>query len=182
MNEKLIGIPDDVVLSKIYLIRDKKVMLDKDLSELYGVEVKRLNEQVNRNIDKFPDDFMFQLNESEWSVLKSQFATSSWGGIRKLPFVFTEHGVLMLSSVLNSKTAIQINIQIIRIFIRIRQMLFDNTELRLEIEKITKKLDNQGKNMEVVFQYLDELQEKTEKLDRKLGSGKSNLGFQISNK
>lgn len=157
-------------------------MLDKDLSELYGVEVKRLNEQVNRNIDRFPDDFMFQLNESEWSVLKSQFATSSWGGIRKLPFVFTEHGVLMLSSVLNSKQAIRVNIHIMRVFTRVRQMLFDNTELRLEIEKFRKKLDNQDKNMEIVFQYLDELQEKTDKVDRKIDYSKGNIGFQIGNK
>ncbi|WP_316813853.1 ORF6N domain-containing protein [Pedobacter heparinus] len=182
MTEKQIGLPDEVVLSKIYMIRDQKVMLDKDLSELYDVEVKRLNEQVNRNIDRFPDDFMFQLNESEWSVLKSQFATSSWGGTRKLPFAFTEHGVLMLSSVLNSKQAIQVNIHIMRIFTKVRQMLFDNTDLRLEIEKIKQKLNNQGKNMEIVFQYLDELQQKTDKLDRKIDSGKKNMGFQIGNK
>lgn len=182
MTEKTVGLPDELVLSKIYLIRDQKVMLDKDLSELYGVEVKRLNEQVNRNIDRFPDDFMFQLNESEWSNLKSQFATSSWGGTRKLPFAFTEHGVLMLSSVLNSKQAIQVNIHIMRIFTRVRQMLFDNTEIRLEIEKIKHKLNNQGKNMEIIFQYLDELQEKTDKFNNKINPGNKHIGFQIGSR
>ncbi|WP_232456860.1 ORF6N domain-containing protein [Pedobacter psychrophilus] len=98
--------PDEIVMNKIYFIRNQKVMLDDDLSELYGVETKRLNEQVKRNIDRFPEDFMFQLNDEEFNDLKSQIATSSWGGRRKPPFAFTEHGVLMLSSVLNSKLAI----------------------------------------------------------------------------
>lgn len=103
--------------------------------------------------------------------MKSQFATSSWGGIRKLPYVFTEHGVLMLSSILNSEKAIQTNIQIIRIFTKIRQMLVDTTELSLDVEKIKKKIDNQGKNIELVFQYLDELLEKkdTKKEREKIG-------------
>ena len=105
---------------------------------------------------------MFQLNEKEWEILKSQFVTSSWGGKRKLPFVFTEHGVLMLSSVLNSKQAIAVNIQIMRIFTRMRQMLLDNVEVRLAIEKLEKKTDNNTKNIELVFQYFDELVEKKE--------------------
>jgi len=138
-------------------------MIDSDLAELYGVETRRLNEQVARNIDRFPDDFMFRLNDNEFEVLMSQIATSKRGGRRKLPYVFTEHGVLMLSSVLNSKQAIQVNIQVMRIFTRIRQMLTDNTELRLEIEKIKNKLDNHDKNIELVFKYLDELLEKQEK-------------------
>ncbi len=135
-------------------------MVDSDLAELYGVETRRLNEQVARNIDRFPEDFMFRLNDKEFEGLKSQFATSKRGGRRKLPYVFTEHGVLMLSSVLNSKQAIQINIQVMRIFTRIRQMIIDNTELRLEMEKIKSKLDKQDKNMEVVFRYMDELSKK----------------------
>jgi hypothetical protein len=159
MPKKLI-IPDEIIMNKIFYIRDQKVMLDSDLAELYGVETRRLNEQVARNIDRFPDDFMFRLNDKEFESLMSQFATSKRGGRRKLPYVFTEHGVLMLSSVLNSKQAIQVNIQVMRIFTRIRQMFIDNTELRLEIEKIKTKLDNQDKNMEVVFRYLDELLEK----------------------
>src|SRR5665811_240024 len=112
----IIAIPEEVIMSKIYLIRGQKVMLDSDLAELYGVETRRLNEQVKRNIDRFPEDFMFQLMEPEFENLKSQIATSSWGGRRKLPFAFTEHGVLMLSSVLNSNLAIKVNIQIMRIY------------------------------------------------------------------
>lgn len=111
-------------------------MLDIDLSKLYGVETRRLNEQVKRNKERFPDDFMFQLTENEVKILMSQIATSSWGGPRKLPYAFTEHGVLMLSSVLNSHKAIQVNIQIMRIFTNFRKLLYDNTELRLEIETI----------------------------------------------
>lgn len=116
----------------------------------------------NRNIDRFPKDFMFEMTEKELQNWRSQIASSNSDkmGLRYLPFCFTEQGVAMLSSVLNSKKAIAVNIQIIRIFTKIRQMLVDNTELRLEIEKIKKKLDNHGKNMEVVFRYLDELLEK----------------------
>ena len=155
-------IPDEIVMNKIYFIRDQKVMLDRDLAELYEVETRRLNEQVKRNIDRFPEDFMFQLTKEEFENLKSQIATSSWGGRRKLPFVFTEHGVLMLSSILNSERAINVNIQIMRIFTRVRQLLTDNLSVKLEIEEIKKKLENQDKNIELVFSYLDELIEKQE--------------------
>ncbi|WP_025145381.1 ORF6N domain-containing protein [Pedobacter jeongneungensis] len=159
-------IPDNIVVNKIYEVRGLKVMFDSDLAELYGVETKRLNEQVGRNPDRFPDDFMFQLTDEEWLNLKSQIATSSWGGRRKLPFVFTEHGVLMLSSVLNSKQAIQVNIQIVRIFTRIRQFIIDSGELKLEIEEIKQKVSNQDKNIELVFTYLDKL------IDKKIGPRK----------
>ncbi|NII85975.1 MULTISPECIES: ORF6N domain-containing protein [unclassified Pedobacter] len=159
-------IPDNIVVNKIYELRGLKVMLDSDLAELYGVETKRLNEQVGRNPDRFPKDFMFQLTDDEWLNLKSQFATSSWGGRRKLPYVFTEHGILMLSSVLNSKQAIQVNIQIVKIFSRIRQFIFDNGELKLEIEEIKKTLNNHDKNIELVFTYLDRL------IDKKIGPRK----------
>src|SRR5690606_4530278 len=110
-------------------------------AELYGIETRRLNEQVNRNIDRFPEDFMFQLDEQEFKYLMSQIATSKRGGRRKLPYVFTEHGVLMLSSVLNSKQAIEVNIQVMRIFTRIRQMLVDNAEIRLEVEESKNTLE-----------------------------------------
>jgi hypothetical protein len=154
MSTEISLIPDDVVINKIYFIRNQKVMLDRDLAELYSVETKRLNEQVKRNLSRFPEDFMFQLSEIEFQNLKSQFATSSWGGIRKLPYVFTEHGVLMLSSVLNSEKAIQTNIQIMRIFTKIRQMLVDTTELRLDVETIKKKIENQGKILNSFFNIL----------------------------
>jgi len=155
-------IPDEIIMNKIYLIRGQKVMIDSDLAELYGVETKRLNEQVKRNASRFPIDFMFELTETEFKNLKSQIATSSWGGRRKPPFVFTEHGVLMLSSVLNSEKAIKVNIQIMRIFTKVREFLTDNLSMKLEIEEVKKKLANQDKNIELVFKYLDELIEKQE--------------------
>ncbi|MCJ0741994.1 ORF6N domain-containing protein [Pedobacter montanisoli] len=166
---------DEVVINKIYEIRRQKVMLDSDLAELYQVETKRLNEQVRRNPDRFPEDFMFQLTENEWKNLKSQIATSSWGGRRKLPFVFTEHGVLMLSSVLNSSQAIQVNIQIVRIFTRLRKLLNEHSELKLEITDIKKHLQNHDKNIELVFTYLDELTEKKAAPRRRIGFKPDNL-------
>ncbi|WP_456377932.1 ORF6N domain-containing protein [Lutibacter sp.] len=168
MNKEIV-IPDEIISNKIYLIRGQKVMLDRDLAELYQVETRRLNEQVKRNRNRFPEDFMFELTKEEFSVLKSQNATSSWGGVRKNPKAFTEHGVLMLSSVLNSERAIGVNIRIIRVFTKIREMLTDNLSLKLEIEEIKKKLSNQGKNIELVFNYLDELMEKKEKPRAKIG-------------
>ncbi len=156
MENKII-VPDEKVMNQIYFIRDQKVMLDKELAELYQVSTGALNQAVARNLKRFPPDFMFQLNDEEWSILKLQIETSSWGGRRKLPYAFSEQGVAMLSGILNSDRAIAVNILIMRVFIRIRHMLTDNTELRLEIEKIKSKLDNQDKNMEIVFRYLDEL-------------------------
>src|SRR5476651_516639 len=133
-------IPDESLINKIYLIREQKIMIDSDLAELYGVETRVLNQAINRNIDRFPPDFMFQLNEGEWSNLKSQFVISSWGGRRKLPFVFTEHGVLMLSSVLNSARAIQVNIQVMRIFTRFRKHVLDHTEFSAQLKEMNKQL------------------------------------------
>ena len=155
-------VSEELISDKIYFIRNQKVMLDRDLAELYGVETRRLNEQVKRNLTRFPEDFMFQFDEIEFQNLKSQIATSSWGGRRTLPYVYTEHGVLMLSSVLNSERAIQTNIQIMRIFTKIKQLLLNTTEIKIDIIQIQKKLENQGKNIELVFSYLDELLEKKE--------------------
>jgi len=137
-------------------------LLDKDLAELYEVETRALNQAVSRNIERFPDMFMFQLTQNEFEILKSQFVISSWGGTRKLPFAFTEQGVAMLSSVLKSKKAIQVNIKIMMIFTKIREVLLDTLGLKLDIENIKKKLENQDKNIELVFSYLDELIEKQE--------------------
>jgi hypothetical protein len=160
--EENLLIPDEIITNKIYLIRNQKVMLDSHLAELYQVETKRLKEQVKRNLNRFPEDFMFELTKNEFENLRSQFATSSWGGSRYLPLVFTEQGVAMLSSVLNSDRAIAVNIKIIRIFTKMRALLTDNLSLRLEIEEIKKKVTNQSKNIELVFSYLDELIDKKE--------------------
>lgn len=158
---------EEKIVNKIYLIRGKKVMLDRDLAELYGVETKVLKQQVKRNIERFPEDFMFFLSQNEFDNLRSQIVTSSWGGTRYLPMVFTEQGIAMLSSVLKSARAIQVNIQIMRIFTKVREMLADTISLKLEIEEIKKKLQNQDKNIELVFSYLDELISQKEKLSVK---------------
>ncbi len=155
-----VAIPDEIITSKIYLIRDKKVMLDEDLAELYGVATGNLNKAVNRNINRFPDDFMFKVTKEEYDNLIFQFGTSNWGGRRKLPYAFTEQGVAMLSCVLKSERAITVNIQIMRVFTKVREILMDNISVRLEIEEIKNKLASQDKNIELVFSYLDELNEK----------------------
>lgn len=162
--ENEILLSEELISNKIYFIRNQKVMLDRDLALLYGIETKRLKEQVKRNISRFPEDFMFELTKEEFENWRSQFATSNSDrmGLRYLPSVFTEHGVLMLSSVLKSDKAIQTNIQIMRIFSKVRQMLLDTTDLKIDILQIQKKLENHDKNIELVFSYLDELSEKKE--------------------
>ena len=125
--------------SKILLIRGQKVMLDADLAELYEVETRRLNEQVSRNKERFPEDFMFQLTAEEFANLKSQFATSSWGGRRKLPYVFTEHGALMLGNVLKSERAVEVSIMIVRTFVHLRELVSSNNELSKKLDKLERK-------------------------------------------
>ena len=157
-------IPNEIISNKIYLIREVKVMLDKDLAELYGVTTGNLNKAVKRNIKRFPDDFLFQLKQEEFDILLFQFGIASWGGTRILPYAFTEQGVAMLSGILNSERAINVNIQIMRIFTKIRLMFTDTLSLKLDIEGIKKKLQNQDKNIELVFSYLDELITKQENI------------------
>ena len=171
MNNKELKLSDEVIVSKIYLIRGQKVMLDRDLAELYNVETKVLKQSVKRNIERFPEDFMFVMKNEELVNWRSQFVTSKSDkmGLRYAPYVFTEQGVAMLSSVLNSPKAIAVNIRIIRVFTKIRKMLTDNLNIKLEIEEIKKKLSNQNKNIELVFNYLDELIEKKEKPITKIG-------------
>ncbi|MFW6222186.1 MAG: ORF6N domain-containing protein [Bacteroidota bacterium] len=141
-------------------------MLESDLAELYGVETKRLNEQVKRNLDRFPEDFMFQLTETEFENLKSQIATSSWGGRLTLPYVFTEHGVLMLSSVLNSDLAIKVNIQIMRVYTKIRNMLATHQDLLLKFEQFETKLTDHDDKIMLIFEYLKQLEKsKQEELE-----------------
>lgn len=151
---KEISVPEEIIASKIFLIRSTKVMLDSDLAELYQVETKRLNEQVKRNLSRFPEDFMFQLDEEEWENLKSQNATSSWGGRRTPPFVFTEHGVLMLSSVLNSDRAIEVNIKIMRVYTKIKELLMTHKDLLLKMEEMEKKVSGQDDKISQIFNYL----------------------------
>jgi hypothetical protein len=161
-----VAVPDEVIMNKIYVIRDQKVMLDSDLAELYEVETKALKQAVKRNIDIFPKHFMFELTENEFASLRSQIVTSNTGrgGTRYLPMVFTEYGVLQLANVLRSLRAKQMSIRIIEVFVRLQKMLTDNMEMRLAIEKLEKKTENNTKNIEIVFKYFDELLEKKEEL------------------
>lgn len=165
-------IPQEIIENKIYLIRDKKVMIDRDLAKLYGVETKVFNLAVKRHIKRFPDDFMFQLTKDEFDNLRSQIETSRWGGRRYLPYVFTEQGVAMLSSIINSDRAIEVNIQIIRAFIKLREMLSTHEELRLRIEDMEKKYDSQFND---VFQAIKQLIELTIEPEKK---PKKEIGFQ----
>jgi hypothetical protein len=184
--------PIEIIENKIYIIRGQKVMLDKDLAWLYEVETKRLNQAVKRNIERFPEDFMFQLTKEEFDklmsenvtfkmgnkglrsqsatskedkILKSQIVTSSWGGIRKMPYAFTEHGVAMLSSVLRSERAIAINIQIIRIFNKLRNMAIGHKDLREELTELKNSFIKyaKGNNLELeeIYRQLDYLNDVT---------------------
>jgi phage regulator Rha-like protein len=146
-------IPAEVIMKKIYMFRGSKVMLDRDLADLYEIETKQLKRAVRRNISRFPDDFMFELSIEEFNNLRSQFGTSSWGGARYAPMAFTEHGVIMLASVLNSERAIQVNIQIVRIFTRMREILASHKELLLKLEKIAHKLAEHDDHILVIFEY-----------------------------
>ena len=156
---KALMIPDERVMNKIYLIRSKKVMIDRDLAELYQVETRVLNQAIRRNIGRFPEDFMFQLTDKEFENWKSQIVISKSEkmGLRKRPLAFTEQGVAMLSSVLNSETAIAVNIQIIRVFTRMRELLLTHKDILLQLEKIEKKLTSHDDDIALIFQYLKKL-------------------------
>ena len=155
---KTLMIPDELVMNKIYLIREQKVMLDRDLAELYDIKPIRLREQVKRNISRFPENFMFQLNEKEVNAMVSQNAIPSrkhLGGY--LPYAFTEHGVLMLANVLRSERAIQVSIRIIEIFVKIREMLLTHKDILLQLEKMEKKLTGHDEDIALIFEYLKKL-------------------------
>ena len=141
----------------IRVIRGQQVIIDRDLALLYGVETKRLNEQVKRNIERFPDDFMFQLNKEEVEILKSQNATSSWGGDRRLPYAFTEQGIAMLSSVLKSQTAVEVNIRIMRAFVSMRRFIATNAQLFQRLETIEYHQLEMKQHQEVTDKRIDEV-------------------------
>jgi hypothetical protein len=167
MNKEIIE-GDKLIARKIYILRGEKVMLDFDLAELYNVETKRLKEQVRRNLQRFPTDFMFELNTSELNVLRSQFATSKIeekrGGIRYAPMAFTEQGISMLSSILNSEQAIAVNIEIIRLFTRMRKIIMQNKDIMLKLEELEKRISKSEsrsekfeKEVQLIFQALKQL-------------------------
>lgn len=159
------------IVQKIYLIRGTKVMLDRDLAEMYGVETRRLKEQVNRNRERFPGDFMFELSVDEFAHWRSQFATSNADkmGLRHPPYAFTEQGVAMLSSVLRSERAIQVNIRIIRVYTRMKSLLLDNKELWLKMEKIEQALAKKDEEVQAIFKVLKNLLVKEEKPREPIG-------------
>jgi len=154
-------IPDELVMSKIYLFRGQKVMIDRDLAELYGVETKVLKQAVRRNLKRFPLDFMFELSKEEFTDLRSQSVTSSWGGSRYVPMAFTEHGVLMLSSVLKSDRAIELNIQIVRIFTKMREMLLTHKDLLIKLENLESTVSSNSDQLVVLFEHLKRLLEQS---------------------
>lgn len=153
-------VAEQKILNRIYVIRGQKVMIDEDLAEMYNVETRRLNEQVKRNVKRFPKDFMFALTQKEFENLKSQNATSSWGGRRKLPNAFTEQGIAMLSSILNSDTAIEVNIRIIRVFTKLREYALTHKEILLQLARLEKEVKGNSKDIENIFMVLRELLEK----------------------
>jgi hypothetical protein len=163
---KKFTLPTELIAKKIYLIRGQKIMLDRDLAELYGVETAQLKRAVRRNRNRFPDDFMFELTKSELDDLRCQFGTSKWGGTRYTPFAFTEQGVAMLSSVLNSDRSIEVNIQIMRTFTHLRSMLTTHEEVKHKIEEMEKRYDE---HFRIVFEAITQLIEEDEKPNKKIG-------------
>ncbi len=153
-------VEEEKIMNKIHVIRNHKVMLDFDLAEMYGVETKRLNEQLKRNLKRFPKDFMFTLSEKETQHLRSQNATSSWGGNRRKPNAFTEQGVAMLSSILNSETAIEVNISIIRVFTKLRSFTLTQKDILIQLVKLEKEVKGNSSDIENIFLVLKKLIEK----------------------
>lgn len=166
-------LPDEAVAARIHVVRSVKVMLDSDLAQLYGVPTKQLNQQVKRNASRFPKDFMFQLKASEFAHLRSQFVTSrsveDHGGRRTLPFAFTEHGVLMLSSVLSSERAIQVNIHIMRVFVRLNRLLAGNAELGRKLQEMEGRLAVHEGAIQELLEHVDRLGQEKEQPRKRLG-------------
>lgn len=167
----MVNVSEHIILNKIFIIRDKKVMIDRDLAEMYGVETRVLNQAVKRNSERFPEDFMFQFNNQDFENWKSQFVISNKEkmGIRNMPYAFTEQGVAMLSSVLNSKQAIQVNIQIIRIFTKMRELLLSNREILLKLNQLEKKLTQHDDDIAAIFNVLKQLLIQKNKPTQKIG-------------
>jgi hypothetical protein len=151
------SIPESVIEQKIYLIRGQKVMMDRDLALLYRVTTGNLNKAVARNIDRFPEDFMFRLTKKELDNLIFHFGRSSWGGTRTLPYVFTEHGILMLSSVLKSKHAAQVNIAIMRAFVKLRRILSTNKELAQKLKELEQRIEKHDTEIHAIFEAIRQL-------------------------
>ncbi|MDD4980220.1 MAG: ORF6N domain-containing protein [Candidatus Omnitrophica bacterium] len=162
-------IPEEIIERKIFLLHGQKVMLSIHLAKLYGVEIRALIQAVKRNIERFPEDFMFQLTDEEFKNLKSQFVISSWGGRRHPPYAFTEQGVAMLSSVLRSKRAIQVNIAIMRAFVKLRRILSTHKELAHKLEELERRIEKHDAEIQGVFEAIRELMAPPEQPKRRIG-------------
>ncbi len=163
-------VAEETIQAKIFIIRGKKVMLDQDLAMLYGVKTKTLNQAVKRNIERFPEDFIFQLNIKEAQSSRSQFVTLKRGhNIKYLPYAFTEHGILMLSSVLKSERAIQVNIQIMRTFVKLRELMLLHKDLAQRIDALERKFNEHDKNFIIVFDAIKKLLQPPEKPKSPIG-------------
>ena len=160
-------VPVDSIVSKIALLRGEKVLIDQDLANLYGVETKHLKRAVRRHINRFPEDFMFQLTKEEFRNLRSHFGTSSWGGTRYMPIAFTEQGVAMLSSVLNSDQAIEVNIAIMRAFVQLRKIMGSHKELRRKLADLEKHLENHDEQIQAIFEAIRQLMIPPDEKDKK---------------
>jgi hypothetical protein len=167
-------IPVERIEQLIFLIRRQKVMLDADLARIYGVTTTRLNQQVSRNLDRFPEDFMFQLTQDEFKNLMLQIATSSsgYGGRRKLPYVFTEHGAIMLASVLNSPVAVRASLQVVRAFVRLRELLASNTELARKLAELEQRVAGHDEHIQSLFEAIRRLMTPPK-------TGRGRIGFQV---
>ena len=165
---------EDVIISRIYTLRHQKVMFDFDLAEMYGVSTRRLKEAVRRNIERFPEDFMFELTTDEFQNLRSQIATSSWGGSRYPPFAFTEHGAVMLASILNSETAVKASIFVVRTFIKLRQLISGYHELAERMDGLEEKYDSQ---FEKVIHALEGLAEKKKEPRKLIGFKEDKIDY-----
>ena len=179
---KSFTIPDEVVMSKIYMVRNLKIMLDRDLADLYGVETKVLKQSVKRNISRFPADFMFEMSEGELNTWRKEYVRTAEDkkGLRYAPFCFTEQGVAMLSSILNSDRAIQVNIQIIRIFTKMRELLSTHQEILQKLEQLERKDIEQDEKIMLIFEYLKQFEKvKNQELEQK---NRPKIGFKIQQK
>ncbi len=162
-------VPVEIIENKILLIRGQKVILDKDLAQLYDVETFNLNKAVKRNIDRFPQDFMFQLTKEEFDNLKFQFGISSWGGTRKLPYAFTEQGIAMLSSVLHSKRAVHVNILIMRTFVKLREIVSTHKELAQKLKDLELKLETHDEQISSIMEAINQLLTPPQEPKKKMG-------------
>ncbi len=168
-------IPDELVINKIYVIRGTKVMLDKDLAALYGVETKVFNQAIRRNTARFPEDFIFQLTKEEYDNLRSQFVTSRWGGTRYRPYAFTEQGVAMLSGIVNSEKAVAMNIAIVRAFVQIRKVVMENTKMAQLLLQLEERLDGHDAQLNEIYSAIENLLD--DKVEKQTAKEKKRIGF-----